>query len=244
MNIVGDTHTHTVACNHAMGTITENAQYAKRLGHRFVAITEHCCTLPYSPPLWYFSNILRNQPHDIDGVFVLKGAEVNIMNVCGQVDLPEKYLSKLDIIIASAHHDAFENGNWSRGDFTNMYCAVAANPLVDIIGHCGSPAYTHDYERAVQAYKQHDKIVEINSSSPHARPGSEENCREIIRLCKKYGVKIVASSDAHSPQNVGAVAWSLAELSAQDFPEELVVNANYDRFRAEFHRRRGVMMPE
>jgi histidinol phosphatase-like PHP family hydrolase len=57
-------------------------------------------------------------------------------------------------------------------------------------------------------------------------------------------VKVVASSDAHSPQNVGAVAWSLAELSAQDFPEELVVNADYERFRAEIFRRRGLTMPE
>ena len=243
MNIVGDTHTHTCACNHATGTITENAQYAKRLGHRFVAITEHCCTLPYSPPLRFFDDLLLNQPNNIEGVFILKGAEVDIMSASGQILLPEKYLRELNIIIASAHFNVFELGNWSTEDFTNMYCAVAANPLVDIIGHSGSTEFPHDYERAVQAYKQYDKIVEINSSSPHARPGSEANCREIIRLCKKYDVKIVASSDAHSPENVGAVAWSLEELAAQSFPEKLVINANYNRFRTEIFRRRGLRMP-
>ena len=244
MNIVGDTHTHTGACNHATGTISENAQTAKRLRHRFVAITEHCCTLPYSPSLRFFDDLLCNQPNIIDGVFILKGAEVDIMNIFGQILLPEEYLRKLDIVIASAHFNVFECGDWSTYDYTNMYCAIAANPLVDIIGHSGSVEFQHDYERAVQAYKRYDKIVEINSSSPYSRPGSEVNCREIIRLCKKYDVKVVASSDAHSPQNVGAVAWALAELMAQNFPEYLVINANYDRFRSEFYRRRGLIMPE
>jgi len=244
MKIVGDTHTHTIACNHAMGTVTENAAYAKRQGHRFVGITEHCCTLPYAPPLWFFNNMLGNMPHEIDGVFILKGVEVNIVDVAGNLDMPENYLKKLDIVIASAHHQAFEEGSWSVEDFTNMYCAVAANPLVDIIGHSGSVEFPHDHERVVRAYKQYDKIVEINSSSPNARPGGEKNCREIIRLCKQYGVKVVAASDAHSPQNVGNVGWSISELEAQDFPEELVVNADYARFRKEFFRRRGLVMPE
>lgn len=244
MIIAGDTHTHTGACSHATGTIAENAQSAKRLGHRFVAITEHCCTQPYSPPLSFFDDLLCNQPNSIEDVFVLKGSEVDVMNISGQILLPEKYLRKLDIVIASAHFNVFERGNWSTDDFTNMYCAIAANPLIDIIGHSGSVEFPHDYERAVKAYKQNDKIVEINASSPFSRPGSEENCREIIRLCKKYGVKVVASSDAHCPKNVGAVEWALAELMAQNFPEDLVVNVNYSRFRAEFYRRRGLRMPE
>lgn len=244
MNIVGDTHTHTGACNHATGTVIDNARHAKLLGHRFVAITEHCCTLPYSPTLCFFDNLLYNEPHEVDDVFVLKGSEVDIMDISGRIDLPETYLSKLDVIIASAHFNVFEKGNWSTEDFTNMYCSIAANPLVDIIGHSGSIEFSHDFERVVLAYKQYDKIVEINSNSPHARPGSEANCREIIRLCKKYGVKVVACSDAHAPQDVGAVKWSLDELMAQDFPEELVVNADYDRFRKEFHHRRGLVMSD
>ncbi len=60
-------------------------------------------------------------------------------NVSGQVDLPEKYLSKLDIIIASVHHDAFEDGIGATEDYTNMYAPwpqnrgdiiVTAEPLV------------------------------------------------------------------------------------------------------------------
>lgn len=244
MKLAGDTHTHTVACGHAFGTITENAAYAARQGHRFVAITEHCCSMPSAPTLWFFNNMLHSLPSMIDGIFVLKGVEANITNISGLLDMPETYLKKLDLVIASAHKQAFEFKSWTANDYTNMYCAVAANPLVDIIGHSGSVEFAHNYERVVQCYKQYDKIVEINSCTPRSRPSSVQNCREIIRLCKKHLVKVAVGSDAHTPQTVGMCDWAIAELTAQDFPEELVINANYDRFREEMLQRRGLYLPD
>ena len=244
MKIVGDTHTHTIACNHAMGTITENIEYAKRLGHRFMASTEHCCTMPYSPPLWFFNNLLWSMYREIEGVVFIRGAEANIVDIHGKIDMPEDYLRRLDLIIASVHYDAFDHGDWTYDDYTDMYCRVAENPYVDIIGHCGDPRFHYDYERAVQSFAEHDKIVEINGTSHLSRKGSEITCREILKYCKKYGVKLALGSDAHCPQRVGEVDVPLKMLEEVDYPEELVVNADYNRFRAELMRRRGIELPE
>lgn len=42
MQIIAETHSHTVACDHAFSTIYENVQYAARSGIRFLCVTEHC----------------------------------------------------------------------------------------------------------------------------------------------------------------------------------------------------------
>ena len=46
MNIIADTHTHTLACDHAYSTISENAAAAAGKGLRFLAMTEHTPQMP------------------------------------------------------------------------------------------------------------------------------------------------------------------------------------------------------
>lgn len=242
LSIAGDLHTHTLACGHAIGTVSENLGYAARRGHQFMASTEHCGNEPIAPHPWFFDNLMR-MPRIVDGVVILFGAESNIIDRKGTVDLGIRYLKHLDLVIASAHVEPFED-EMGLDDYTEMYCGVAQNLLVDIIGHSGDPRFPHDCERAVRAYRDNDKIVEINAGSPKARPGSQPICREIVRLCKKYGVKVSVSSDAHCPQNVGSVEPALRLLEEEDFPQELIVNRSYESIRAEILRRRGIVLPD
>lgn len=245
INIIGDTHTHTVACGHATGTLTENAMYARRKGLRFVAITEHSGGVPEAPKDWWFGNLLRHVTNEAEGVVLLRGVETNIVSVEGRIDFPEQLMRKLDLVIASVHFkEVFEHGYHTAEDFTNMYCRVAENPLVDIIGHCGDPNFEYDLERMVRAFKENDKIVEINNSSPKTRRGSLEKCRTIIGLCKEMGVKIVVSSDAHAAQSVGNFDLSMELVREVDYPEQLILNADYSRFRHEMLQRRGLELPE
>ena len=80
---------------------------------------------------------------------------------------------------------------------TKMWLNVAQNPHVDVIGHCGDENYRFDYERVIPEFAKYGKIVEINAASYRSRPSSINNCVEIARLCAKYGVPLVLSSDAH-----------------------------------------------
>ena len=91
---------------------------------------------------------------------------------------------------------------------------------------------------AENGYKHHlaitfGKVVEINTSSAKSRPTSIKNCTEIARLCAKYGVPLVLSSDAHFASFVGDVERSIEIVKAAAVPEELILNADEKRF-AEF----------
>lgn len=229
MKLVADTHTHTNAVSHAYSTLYENISYAKKIGLSFLCLTEHGPTIPDAPHYWFFKN-LKVVPDVIDGVVLLKGAEVNIVDYDGALDLGDELLERLDWVIASYHPPCCEPA--TPEDHTRGWLAVAKNPLIDVIGHCGDGRYPFDYETVIKSFAENGKIVEINSHSPNARPGSEQNCREIAKVCKKHGVRVVAGSDAHFFTQIGACDWSLQLLRSIDYPEELIMNTDYDRFLA------------
>lgn len=236
MKIIADTHTHTLACDHAYSTITENAAAAAERGLRFLCMTEHAPMMPGAPSLLYFGN-LRMVPHILSGVVLLKGAEVNILDSEGNLDLPDSYMERLDWIIASLHTTNFVPA--TEEDHTRAWLTVAENPHVDVIGHLGDGRYPFDESVVLPAFAKHGKIVEINAHSFTARPGSEENCPRIARRCAELGIKVVVSSDAHFYDRVGAVDRAVEVLEAISFPEELILNADFHRFLAAAKERAG-----
>ena len=102
MKIIADTHAHTLASGHAYSTIKEMAAAAKERGLKALALTEHAPEMPGTCGLFYFQN-LDVVPREADGVRLLMGAELNIMDPDGTVDLPEKTCRDLDIVVASIH---------------------------------------------------------------------------------------------------------------------------------------------
>lgn len=244
MNIVGDTHTHTLVCGHAYSTLEENIASAKAQGHRFLAYTEHSPSMIKSIPPWYFGGMSRTIPRVVNDVVLVFGCEADVLNEEGELGLEERYLQKLDWVIASIHGAFAGTEPGSRACYTRAWENVAANPMVDVIGHLGNPRVQPDYEKVIKAFKAGDKIVELNCSSHITRQGSEENCIRIAQLCVEYGVPMVLSSDAHFSAHVGDVAWGLDLIERLQIPEELVLNLDYERFRKELFRRKGVELPE
>ena len=229
MKICADTHTHTIACQHAYSTLLENVAWAKKIGLRAIANTEHAPSISGAPFIWYITN-QKIIPEVIDGVIVLKGVEANVLDWEGHLDVSDERLAKLDWVIASCHVDCLTPGTVE--EHTRAYLKLAENPHVDVIGHCGDERFRFDYERVIPVFGREGKIVEINNHSFAIRPGSAENCREIALLGKKHGVRVVVNTDAHFAMEIGQVPQALAMLESIDFPEELVVNADFDRFLA------------
>lgn len=229
MHIIADTHTHSLACDHAYSTISENIAAALAKGLLFLALTEHAPMLTGAPTDFYFTN-LRSLPCEMQGVTLLKGAEVNIIDRTGALDLREDILDGLDWVIASLHKPVFAPA--TAKEHTEAYLAIAENPLVDVIGHCGDSRYPFDERTVIRAFARCGKIVEINSHSLSFRPGSAENCPRIARLCAEEGVPIVVSSDAHFHTEIGNFADAVEFLSAMDFPQELILNVDEHRFAA------------
>ncbi len=228
MNIICDTHTHTISSGHAHSTVLENAAEAARMGHKFLVISDHAPKIPGAPTELYFRSMKHVLPEQALGVYLIMGCEVNVLDDSGALDLPVDILDKLDLVIASMHTPTFPQADVET--HTRAWLAVAVNPSVDIIGHSGDQRFAFDHEPVIRAFKEHGKVVEINTHSFKVRKGSYENCRAIARLLKEYEVPVVVSTDAHFAPYVGKMEASLEVLRDVDFPEELVLNADARRF--------------
>lgn len=235
---VADLHTHTMASPHAYSTLTENATAAAACGMLAVATTDHGPKTGDSNHLWHFTN-MRILPEHIAGIRHLCGAEVNICDYNGELDLPERALSALDIVIASMHEATLPCGTPEQ--ITEAWLRVAENPLVDIIGHCGSPRYAFDYEKVIPVFAECGKIVEINEGTFRVRRKSLENCAAIARLCAKHGVRVVVNSDAHYAAHVGRLDNAVGLLQDVSFPKELIINSSRERFEG-FLQTKGLLL--
>lgn len=229
IHIIADTHTHSVASGHAYSTITENCRAAAEKGLKFLAVTDHTPNMPGTTHPFYFDNLM-NVPPVLCGINVIRGCEANIINIDGEVDLPRHILEKLELVIASMHVPTFAPPG--RAAVTQTYLNLAENPDVDIVGHCGDTRFDFDHEPVIRAFAENGKVVEINSHSFSGRPGSKENCPAIAAMCAEYGVPVVVSTDAHFYTAIGEFDNALECLEKVHFPEELILNADEDRFKA------------
>jgi len=237
-HLAADLHTHTNISRHAYSTVYEIITAAKDLGLLAVGISNHCPAHPDGALEGHFRN-LRVIPEWVDGIRVYRGAELNFTNFEGEIDLsPDTIINRLDYTIASFHEDVITPG--SVKDHTGAYLRAAENPLVDIIGHSGTACYEYDYERVIPEFGKNGKVVEINEGTFHVRKSSADNCRTIARLCMKYSVPVIVSSDAHFCRNVGVFEEALSMLNSLDFPEELVVNADMKQLESWFLHKRKV----
>lgn len=237
MNLLVDTHTHTVASGHAYSTLKENAQEAFAKGLEAFVCADHGPAVPGCAPGFTFSSVLSHVPEVIEGVRVFRGVELNILDFDGTVDVEPKYLTGIDFGIASLHGVTYKSGSIEQNTQA-MLCALSL-PYVDVIGHPGNPNYPIDKERFVKEVAKSNKLVEINSHSFLVREGSEPNCKEIANLCKKHDVRIVVSSDAHICYHMGEFSRAVALLEECNFPEELVVSANLERFLGYLKEKQG-----
>lgn len=226
MRIIADLHCHTHASIHAYSSLRENIEAARRSGLSALAITDHGIGCEDSPPDSYFQN-LTSLPRYVDGLLLLRGVEANIMDFNGELDMPESTLDLLDIVIASFHTNCVLSGTVEQ--HTDAYLAIARNPIVHIIGHCGSAEFLFDYERVIPVWKQYRKVVEFNAHTFICRKEAIPNCRQIALLCKKYELPVVINSDAHSEFELAQCDAVYQMLNDIDFPESLILNIDRDR---------------
>lgn len=231
MRDVLDLHTHTLASGHAYSTINEMTEAAKKKELKLLGITEHAPKIPGSCSNLYFAN-LRVLPRERDGLLVLFGAELNIMDYEGHVDLSEKMLKGLDLVIASLHIPCIRPG--TKEENTRAYLKAMENPYLNIIGHPDDVRYPIEYRPIVERAKERGILLEVNNTS--LKPGSSrgdprEAYREMLNLCREYKQPVVIDSDAHVDVSVGdhAYVWKLME--EVDFPEELIVNTSVDKVK-------------
>lgn len=224
-----DLHTHTLASGHAYNTLYEMAQAAADKGLALYGCSDHAPAMPGSTNSIYFLNF-KVIPREIRGVRVLMGAELNILDFDGRVDLSPGILRRLDYAIASLHTNCIKAGTMEEN--TRAYVKAMENPLIHIIGHPDDGRFPIDYERLVSEAKRQHKLLEVNNTSlspDSSRPGARENYRAMLSLCRRYGQPVIIDSDAHIEADVGNHRFAHAFLEELDFPPQLIVNSSLER---------------
>lgn len=231
MDYLLDMHTHTLASGHAYSTIQEMAKSAYNKGLSVLGISEHGPAMPGSCHRMYFEN-LKVIPKQLEGVNILFGVELNILDDNGSVDMDDYLLDKLDYAIASLHRPCITPSTIENN--TKAIVEAIKNPRIHIIGHPDDGQYPLDYPVIVQAAKEYHTLLELNNSSLNPK-GFRKNTREndiiILELCKKYEVSIIVNSDAHFSTEVGNINYALDVLKTVDFPEKLIVNNSIERMK-------------
>jgi DNA polymerase (family 10) len=209
-DVRGDLHCHTVASD-GRDTIEEMAQAAKRLGYRYLAITDHSASHGFghelSPDeLRLQIERVREANTSITGIELLAGSEVNILPD-GSLDYVDELLAELDWVVASVH-TAF---GMTEDAMTARMISAIEHPLVDAIGHPTGRLldqrrpYALDLEAVFAAAARTGAMLEINAN-PRRRDLSDLNARAAARA----GVTLVIDSDAHSTQTLPVLRWGVA----------------------------------
>lgn len=197
--ILIDLHTHSISSgHHTTDTITDLARTAAGRGLTLLGITDHAPAMFGAPSPVYFRG-LKNAPRTRFGIRLLYGAELNILDEQGHIDLSEDILSTLDYASAGIHAPVYK-GKSDRDAVTAAYLHATENPYVKIIVHCDDPRFPADYQALVSAAK------------------------ELLRWCAHYDHPIILGSDSHGRKGVGVMIHCLELLKECQFPMELVVN--------------------
>ncbi|MBD5355339.1 MAG: phosphatase [Bacteroides sp.] len=231
MKIELDVHTHSLMSGHAYSTIQEMAKEAADKGLRLLGITEHTPGIPGTCELIYFRN-LHVVPRRMYGVELMLGAEINILDSEGNIDLPDDLMSKLDLRIAGIHSLCYTPS--TREANTAGVVKVIANPHINIISHPGDGTAQLDFEPLVIAAKKNRTLLEINNSSLNPVRHKTEalgNNLEILRLCKRYEVPVILGSDAHISFDIANYEYLPPLLNETEFPEDLIMNTSVEKFR-------------
>ena len=202
----GDCHTHS-DWSDGGSPIPEMAAAAQGLGHEWMALTDHSPRLTVAKGL--SPERLRRQLEVVKGLNeelapfrILTGIEVDILDD-GSLDQEEELLARLDVVVASVHSKL----KMEREPMTQRMVVAAANPHVDVLGHCtgrlvvgrGRAESQFDPELVFAACQRFGTAVEVNS-----RPERLDPPKRLLRLAIDMGCHLAIDTDAHAP---GQLDW-------------------------------------
>ena len=242
MEIKLDLHTHTSFSPHAYSTLWENITFAKERGMEAIAMTNHGMSTEDFFHEWHFGNF-THLPRVINDVVVFTGVECSYIDEDASLDLPDRRLEKMDIVIASRHGGSFAP---DETNFAKVLLNACENKYIDILGHIARTSFSltdEEYDLIAKTAKEKGKLVELNENCFGKKvPVFAENSRKLMLACKKHGTPIVVNSDAHFCTHVGSFEKAVALLEEIDFDEELVMNTSLDKFLGYITKKKNIDM--
>lgn len=229
-----DLHTHTIASGHAFGTVQENAKQAAKKGIKLLGITDHGPALLGAPCETYFwceGRVTR----EFEGVRILFGVEANIIDAKGRLDLSDKLLKKLDIVIAGFH----ENTDYTDLGIeknTEVLINAIKNPYVKMLAHPYGYKAEVDIEKVTEAAIKSNILLEINASyffkNKIADKEIWDKLKTMVRILKENGKKFIINSDAHNPFEIGRFEEVIEKFDELNITKDDLLNDNIEEVLA------------
>jgi len=208
-DIRGDLHVHS-SWSDGRAPIAEMAAAAKARGYHYIAITDHSqhVTVAHGLDAARLSrqiNEVDRLNEKLDSFTILKGAEVDIL-ADGRLDLPDKILSRLDIVVAAAHYK-FDLSRKLQTEriiraMDNRHVSVIAHPTGRLIGE--REPYEIDIEAIVAAAAGSGCYLELN-----ADPDRLDLTDIHAHAAKSAGVKLSISTDAHTTAGFANIRFGI-----------------------------------
>ena len=223
-DIKGDLQMHSTASD-GKNSIEEMAEAARKLGHEYIAITDHSKAVTVANGLdekraaAHIKKIHSMSEKEL-GIRVLAGAEVDIMKD-GELDYSEEILAQLDVVVCSVHSYM----NLDRAAMTERLLAAIENPYTQIIAHptgrllLRRDAFDYDLEKVLDACAKHGVAMECNSY-----PDRLDLKDVYLRMCKERGVRVVISTDAHTTTNLSFIRYGVTMARRGWLEKKNVVN--------------------
>ena len=196
-DIRGDLHMHTTWSDGHDST-EQMVAACRGLGYEYLAITDHSPSSAASRNL-SIEDVAR-QGDEIAGlrerypdITILHGCEVDILPD-GRLDLPDRVLERLDIVLASLHERAGQSGEQLR----RRYDAAMRHPLVTLITHPTNRLLPHqqgydiDYDRVFETAVETGTLLEVDGAPSHLDMDAA-----LARRAVAAGVMVSIDSDSH-----------------------------------------------
>jgi len=223
-DIKGDLQMHSTASD-GKNSIEEMAEAARKLGHEYIAITDHSKAVTVANGLdekraaAHIKKIHSLSEKEL-GIRVLAGAEVDILKD-GELDYSDETLAQLDVIVCSVHSYM----NLDSAAMTDRLLAAIENPYTQIIAHptgrllLRRDPFDYDMEKVLDACAKHGVAMECNSY-----PDRLDLKDVYLRMCKERGVKVVISTDAHTTTNLSFVRYGVTMARRGWLEKKNVIN--------------------
>jgi DNA polymerase (family 10) len=235
----GDLHMHTTATD-GKDDLETMAAAAHRMGHQYIAITDHSQALAMANGLderraLEHAARVRALNGRFEGLTLLAGIECDILHD-GRLDLADDCLAQLDLVVASVHSHFTQD----QPQMTDRILRALDCPWVDVLGHPTGrrllkrePA-SMDMAAIVAAAAERGVAMEIN-----CQPERLDLSDAHARLARERGVSLIISTDAHSVRALDRLQWGVKMARRAWVRAEDVLNTrSFAAFRASLRRHR------
>jgi DNA polymerase (family X) len=238
-DLLGDLHMHTTATD-GRDDLETMAEAAQRLGHRYIAITDHSKALAMANGLddtraLAHAAAIRALNGRFEGLTLLAGIECDIL-ADGRMDLSDDCLAQLDFVIASVH----SHHSQEEAQMTDRLLRAIECPWVDVIGHpTGRLLLKRDPINM--------NVDAVFGAAAATGVALEINCKvdrldlsdSLARLARDRGIRLVVSTDAHSVAGLGNQRWGVqVARRAWVRPEDVLNTRPLDEMRTLLRRNR------